>query len=194
MPASRATIIPMLTYTFVSPRGAALLRLRIPFPLTWRSERGFLRVLKSDTERTFGQSGSFFVPTEELFDSHILPDAHGSAAGQLVIAADFDHAGLACEPDWSSLRSVYARGSRGLGLALAQSMFKHPWYGWDIQLVAARLELTSKGLQTALFRDAYSYEAALRRCRRLHGMLERGHSGCFFTRVIEPEPARPTLR
>lgn len=134
------------------------------------------------------------MPTEELFDSHILPDAHGSAAGQLVIAADFDHAGSASEPDWSSLRSAYARGSSGFGLALAQSMFKHPWYVWDIQLVAARLELTSKGLQTALFRDAYSYEAALRRCRRLHGMLERGHSGCFFTKVIEPGRARPTLR
>jgi hypothetical protein len=179
-------IYPMLTYKFISPRGAVLSRLRIPFPLTWRAERGSLRVQKSGTERMFGQRGSFFVPMEEMFDSHILPDAYGSAVGQLVIATDPGHSDSGCEPDWASLRSAYVRGSRGYGLALAQRMFTHPWFEWDLRFVAAQLATTSKDLQATLFRDAYSYESALRRSRRLHGMLERGHSGCFFTRIPEP--------
>ncbi|WP_233859538.1 hypothetical protein [Paraburkholderia sp. HD33-4] len=129
-----------------------------------------------------------------MFDSLILPDAYGSAAGQLLIAVDFGHPGSACEPDWSALRSACKRGSEGLGLALAQTMFTHPWYEWQLRPVASQLGTTSKGLQAALFRDGYSYESALRRCRRLHGMLERGHSGCFFTRVSEPAPIQATAR
>jgi hypothetical protein len=173
----------MVTYQFIAPRGADLLRLRIPFPLTWRAERGSLRVLKSDTDRSFGQRGSFFVPTEELFDSHIQADAYGGASGHLVIATDVACAATAGEPDWHALRFAYARGSRGFGLALAQSMFTHPGYAWDIHAVVSHLDASLKGVQTALFRDAYSYDATLRRCRRLHDMFDRGHAGCHFMRV-----------
>lgn len=118
---------------------------------------------------------------EEMFDVHMMPDETGAVTGRLEI--DLMLRNKQSEPDWHSLALSYACNGRGFGLALTQSMFASPSYPWTLESLAARLGARPRAIQMALFRESYSFDAALRRCRSLHTLLRAGHAHCTFEAV-----------
>lgn len=121
-----------------------------------------------------------------MFDVSMMPDETGAVTGRLEI--DLDVSDAEAEPDWNALAAALSSNVRGVGLALTQTMFRFPWHGWKLEAVAARLDTTPRMLQMALFREAYSFDATLRRCRRLNSLLQIGHAHCTFS------PARKDQR
>jgi hypothetical protein len=111
------------------------------------------------------------LKAEQLFGIHMTPDSSGAVTINLAI--DVGQTTRRPEPDWAELARVYLE-ARGFGQALAQSMFKNPLYPWNLGQTASALGAQPRSLQMALFREGYSFDAALRRCRRLHTLLEEG--------------------
>lgn len=175
-PSNSSTTV-MQMYAFVSLRGFHLSALQFPFPLVWRVERGSIRISARANVNAIAAGRSTRVRTEELFDVDVLPDRSGAAVGHLEIALPLP-ASLV-EPDWSHLASCLASSTRGgFGLALTQSMFRLPRYPWNVRTVARELGLDARILQMVLFRESYSFHAALQRCRRLTSLLN-GHDSLF---------------
>jgi AraC-like DNA-binding protein len=107
---------------------------------------------------------------EQLFDVEVIPDHTGAATGWLEV--QMPELTSRAAPDWKHLAVILRRSARpGIGLALTQSMFGCPCYAWTVGRVADELGVSRRELQMALFREAYSFAATLRRCRRLNKLL-----------------------
>ena len=132
------------------------------------------------------------VRTEELFDVCAIPDETGAAIGWLEL--EIGACGAATEPDWKGLTQAFSRDGGGFGLALAQNMFRLPWYAWRIEDVARALGVTRRALQMALFRESYSFDAALRRCRRLNQLLREGDARYRFAAIARSAMQEPIFR
>ncbi|MGR3908323.1 hypothetical protein Q3A80_14870 [Burkholderia sp. SR8] len=118
------------------------------------------------------------VPLECLFDVEVIPDESGAATGSLLVDAPDNVAST--EPDWNHLAQLLMCSKFGFGLALTQSMFNLPTYPWAIEATAMKLGVSRRFLQMALFRESYSFESALRRCRALNHLLTSGDSPLHF--------------
>jgi hypothetical protein len=132
------------------------------------------------------------VRSEELFDVCAIPDETGAAIGWLEL--EINVCSTATEPDWKVLKQAFLRDGGGFGLALAQDMFRVPWYAWRIEDVARELGVTRRSLQMALFRESYSFDAALRRCRRLNQLLREGDARCRFAPIVRSAAQEPPFR
>ncbi|WP_155630848.1 hypothetical protein [Burkholderia cepacia] len=177
----------MLAYQFIATRVVELKELRFPFPLKWHPERG-IHHLSNECGGELLRRGSFIgVRPEELFDVQMMPDETGAVAGRVELNLTVISTPL--EPDWDTLESVFSNNCRGFGVLLAQSMFQLPWYPWTIKTVASRIGTKPRALQMALFRECYSFDAVLRRCRRLNTLLQLGSDDCTFERVSDPANA-----
>ncbi|TDG06062.1 hypothetical protein E1N52_22795 [Paraburkholderia guartelaensis] len=121
-----------------------------------------------------------------------IPDETGAAIGWLEL--EIDTWTTTTEPDWRRLMQAFSRNGGGFGLALAQDMFRLPWYAWRIEDVARALGVTRRSLQMALFRESYSFDAALRRCRRLNQMLREGDARCRFAAIARSAAQEPPFR
>ncbi|MBN3728973.1 hypothetical protein G3N92_33035, partial [Burkholderia sp. Ac-20379] len=131
------------------------------------------------------------LPAEQLFDIEVVPGRSGAAAGAIVLPAPAFVAGGGTEPDWAALRAQLGAqpactARHGFALALTQAMFELPGYAWRIERVARELDVSRRAIQMALFRECYSFNAALLRCRRLNRLLDggvqRGDGGDAFGR------------
>jgi hypothetical protein len=174
----------MLAYRFVATRGVEITGLRFPFALRWCAGRGIHQLSRSRSGERFRPCGEVLIHREEMFDVHMMPDATGAVTGRLEI--DLMQRHEQSEPDWRSLALTYVSSGRGFGLAVTQSMFALPAYSWTLDALAARLGATPRAIQMALFRESYSFDAALRRCRYLHTLLRVGHAHCTFEAVDCP--------
>ncbi|MBN3793055.1 hypothetical protein [Burkholderia sp. Ac-20353] len=170
-----------MAYQFIATRGVELKALRFPFPLRWHSERGILQLSTACGGELVCRGSNVPVRPEELFDVQMAPDETGAVAGRLELGLTVK--GPLLEPDWDTLTSIYSSNGRGFGLALAQNMFRLPWYPWSLENVASQLDTKPRALQMTLFRECYSFDAALRRCRRLDTLLREGNAHCSFERV-----------
>ena len=171
----------VLAYRFVATRGVELRGLRFPFALRWHTGRGIHQLSKTHSGQRYRPGGEVRIRLEEMFDVHMLPDETGAVTGRLEI--ELITADGPSEPDWHRLALIYSPHGRGFGLALTQSMFGLPWYPWTLESVAGRLCATPRSIQMALFRESYSFDAALRRCRHLHTLLRVGLAHCRFEAV-----------
>jgi hypothetical protein len=158
-------------YQLNAMRSVRIDGLRIPFPSYWCAVRGTQRLSTSNDIRLSTHPDAF-VRAEQLFAIHMTPDSSGAVTINLTI--DIGPSRSRLEPDWDQLRRAYLYG-RDFGPALVQSMFQMPRYAWRLGEVAAALEAPPRSLQMTLFREGYSFDAALRRCRRLHMLLEAGN-------------------
>ncbi|WP_321802289.1 hypothetical protein [Burkholderia sp. BCC1988] len=161
-------------YRFASTRGFRFGALRFPFPLVWKTERGSHVIAGNESAAVRDWRSCTFVPAEHLFDVEVIPDDTGAATGWLEVQMPIQP--ILAEPDWSHLADLLRRSRSGFGLALTQSMFRFPSYAWEISVVAAQLGVSRRSLQMALFRESYSFDAALRRCRRLKKLLSGDES------------------
>jgi hypothetical protein len=161
-----------LAYQLNATRSVQIEGLRLPFPSHWRSVRGTQRLTTSNDARLESAS-DVRVKAEQLFGLHMTPDSSGAVTVDLVI--DVGLTLPRAEPDWTELARVFLK-TRGFGPALARSMFQLPFYPWKLGETAAALGTQPRSLQMTLFREGYSFDAALRRCRRLHILLDGGHS------------------
>jgi hypothetical protein len=168
----------VLAYQFVATRGVELKGLRFPFPLRWYSERGIHRLSKGCRGELLRRGGYARIRLEELFDVQMTPDETGAVTGRLELGLTVKN--TLSEPDWRALALMYSSKYRGFGVVLAQNMFQLPWYPWTIETVASRLDTKPRALQMTLFRECYSFDAALRRCRRLDTLLRVGNAHCIF--------------
>lgn len=164
-------------YRFDTTRKMEWKGLRFPFASTWRAERGHHVLTRRLGEKPLRPDIPTRIWPEELIDVCAIPDQTGAATGWLEL--DIDASVTATEPDWNALRQAF-KASGGFGLALAQAMFRLPQYTWRIEEVAHELGVTRRSLQMTLFRESYSFDAALRRCRRLHEWLSFGDPRCRF--------------
>ncbi len=156
--------------------------LRFPFPLTWRAERGHHALTRRAGIGHAVLNCPVRVRVEELFDARAIPDETGAATGWLEL--DIDLRGAVCGPDWHELAVALRRGNGSFGLALTQGMFKAPSYAWTIEEVARELGVTRRELQMTLFRESYSFDAALKRCRSLNGLLRQSDTRCRFVPLV----------
>lgn len=140
-------------------------------------------------ERQLGLNVPTRVRAEEMFDVCAMPDETGAAIGWLEL--DIETLATATEPDWKVLKQAWSRDQGGFGLALAQDMFRLPLYAWRIEDVARALSVTRRSLQMALFRESYSFDAALRRCRRLNQLLREGDARCRFAAIARSAAQEP---
>ncbi|SAK63034.1 hypothetical protein AWB82_03260 [Caballeronia glebae] len=145
--------------------------MRFPFSVGWHAERGAHYIRRGAGEGHLEAGAIARIKAEELFDICLVPDHTGAVAGTIELEVDTLASGP--EPDWVSLATAFLECSPSFGLALTQEMFRLPWYGWGPETVATKLETTRRCVQQKLFREAYSFYAALRRCRRLHSLLNR---------------------
>ncbi|AFT90175.1 hypothetical protein LMG9964_06248 [Paraburkholderia phenoliruptrix] len=159
-----------LEYQLSATRSVRIDNLRFPFPLRWRAVRGRFRL---STARNAGDTtrSEVRLRAEQLFDICMTPDSSGAVTTNLAI--DFGPFRPRLEPDWDELGRVYPY-SRGFGLALVRSMFQSPYFPWDLRETAWALRTPPRSLQMTLFREGYSFDAALRRCRQLNTLLEKG--------------------
>ncbi|WP_124612020.1 hypothetical protein [Burkholderia sp. Bp9143] len=174
----------MLAYQFFALREVTLTDLRFPFTARWYSERGVVKLSKRYGSELVRRDGFAHVRREELFDVAMSPDQTGAVAGQLQL--DLPAQGGNSEPDWCALAAAYENGKGGLGFVLAQNMFLLPEYPWTISALASRLAIKPRMLQMSLFQECYSFDAVLRRCRRLNALLQLGGAGCVFEIVAGP--------
>ncbi|MEM5310306.1 hypothetical protein [Paraburkholderia sp. JHI869] len=132
------------------------------------------------------------VRTEEMFDVCAIPDETGAASGWLEL--EIGSWETATEPGWNVLKQAFLFDGGGFGLAMAQEMFRLPWYAWRIEDVARELGVTRRSLQMTLFRESYSFDAALRRCRRLNELLLEGNARCRFVAIARSAAQEPPSR
>lgn len=179
-------------YRFDTTRKIEWKGLRLPFASTWRAERGHHVLTRRLGERPLHLNVPTRIWAEELIDVCAVPDQTGAATGWLEL--DIETRAAITEPDWNALRQAFT-ASGGFGLALAQAMFRLPQYAWRIEQVARELGVTRRSLQMTLFRESYSFDAALRRCRRLHEWLRYGDRRCRFAEFPSSAVyAPPTLQ
>lgn len=169
-------------YRFAATRGVAFKDLRFPFPLRWHAGRGIHQLSTRHGGERIDLRGEASMRVEELFDVQLFPDQTGAATGRLEI--DLVARDRRSEPDWTSLALSLSCG-RGFGLALTQSMFALPSYPWALEPVAAQIGTKPRSIQMALFRESYSFDAALRRCRHLDALLRTGFDRCRFEAIAE---------
>ncbi|WP_124500876.1 MULTISPECIES: hypothetical protein [unclassified Burkholderia] len=177
-----------MAYQFVATRSVELTGLRFPFPLKWYAERGFLRISNEGRGELLFQGGNADVRVEESFDIRMTPDETGAVAGRLEL--DLTVKSALTEPEWGDLAAAYSGSRRGFGVALTQNMFQLPRYAWTLEKVASKLDIKPRALQMTLFRECYSFDSALRRCRQLDMLLQEGNSYCdclIFERVAEKQ-------
>jgi hypothetical protein len=180
-------------YRFHTTRKTEWKGLRLPFTSIWRAERGHHVLTRRLGEEPLRLHVPMRIRAEELIDICAVPDRTGAASGWLELEVDV--CADATEPDWNALRQAITAGSSGFGLALAQAMFKLPRYAWRIEEVACELGVTRRALQMTLFRESYSFDAALRRCRRLSEWLSDGDlRGRFAEFTSSAMHAPPTLQ
>jgi len=179
-------------YRFDTTRETQLKGLRFPFALAWRAERGRHVLTSRLGGKQLGVNAPIRVRTEEMFDVCAIPDETGAAIGWLEL--EIDTWTTTTEPDWRRLMQAFSRNGGGFGLALAQDMFRLPWYAWRIEDVARALGVTRRSLQMALFRESYSFDAALRRCRRLNQLLREGDARCRFAAIARSAAQEPPFR
>lgn len=141
------------------------------------SLRGFVSLSRSGGIAR-AEFTNFQKASAEMFDVYMMPDQTGAVAGRLEI--DLVLPASQSEPDWDALACTYSTDPRGFGLSLAQTMFRLPWYPWRLETVASRLGTKPRSLQIVLFRESYSFDAALRRCRQLNTLLRAGRTDCTF--------------
>lgn len=158
-----------MEYDFFATRDIQWTDLRFPFPLRWRMGRGFHSLCAREGAALIRRAGEVQVKAEQLFDVSVAPDETGAVTGRIMLCGMIDAAGP--EPDWPRLLHIYTVQSGVFGLALTQSMFQLPRYPWNMQDVAAQLHTEPRELQMMLFRQCYSFCAALRRCRALNKLL-----------------------
>ncbi|MEK6423956.1 MAG: hypothetical protein V4801_30580 [Burkholderia gladioli] len=165
-------------YRFASARGFRLGTLRFPYPLAWHTERGTHRIAPPRAEAPVLTGGLTRLPAEQVFDIVVMPGRSGAAAGSIVLPAPAFVDGSGAEPDWAALHAQLTCTARhGFALALTQAMFELPAYAWQIERVAYELAVSRRTLQMALFRECYSFNAALLRCRRLNRLLHGAGEG-----------------
>lgn len=169
-------------YRFASVRGFRLGTLRFPYPLVWHTERGMHRIAASRAEMPALTGGLTRLHAEQLFDIEVAPGRSGAAAGSIVLPAPAFVTGGGAEPDWAALRArlhaqLNGTTRQGFALALTQAMFELPGHAWQIERVARELGASRRTLQMTLFRESYSFDAALRRCRRLNRLLSGDSEG-----------------
>jgi hypothetical protein len=179
-------------YRFDTMRETQLKGLRFPFALAWRAERGCHVLTSRLGGKQLGLNAPMRVRTEEMFDVCAIPDETGAASGWLEL--EIDACTTATVPDWNGLMQAFSRDGGGFGLALAQAMFRLPWYAWRIEDAARALGVTRRSLQMALFRESYSFDAALRRCRRLNQLLREGDARCRFAAIARSVAQEPPFR
>jgi hypothetical protein len=160
-----------LNYQLSAMRNVRIGDLRFPFPSRWRAVRGTQRVSTSNDTGLPAHS-EVRIKAEQLFDIHMTPDSSGAVTTHLTI--DLGPITLRSEPDWDELGRAYPF-TRGFGMVLARSMFQIPVYPWNLRETASALRTQPRSLQMTLFREGYSFDAALRRCRRLNVLLEEGN-------------------
>jgi hypothetical protein len=173
-------------------RETQLKGLRFPFALAWRAERGRHVLTSRLGGKQLGLNAPMRVRTEEMFDVYAIPDETGAASGWLEL--EIDGWTTATVPDWNGLTQAFSRDGGGFGLALAQAMFRLPWYAWRIEDAACALGVTRRSLQMALFHESYSFDAALRRCRRLDQLLREGDARCRFAAIARSVAQEPPFR
>ena len=157
-------------YQLNATRGVRLDDLRFPFPSHWRTVRGIQRLSTSkDTGLT--SHPELRLKAEQLFGIQMTPDSSGAVT--INLSMDFGPTVPSLEPNWVELGRVYLEAC-GVGPSLARSMFRMPNYQWKLGETASALGVRPRSLQMALFREGYSFDATLRRCRRLHTLLEQG--------------------
>ncbi|MEX3985126.1 hypothetical protein AB4Y45_39875 [Paraburkholderia sp. EG287A] len=166
--------------------------LRFPFAVAWRAERGHHVLTSRLGGKQLDLNAPMRVRTEEMFDVYAIPDESGAASGWLELEIGAYTAAM--EPDWKGLTQAFSRDGGGFGLALAQAMFRLPWYAWRIEDVARALGVTRRSLQMALFRESYSFDAALRRCRRLNQLLREGDARRRFAAMAGSAAQEPPFR
>jgi len=171
----------VLAYRFVATRGVEIRELRFPFALRWHAGRGIHLLSKTHGGARFRSGDEVRIGLEEMFDVRMIPDETGAVTGRLeleqMIRAERP------VPDWRWLALAYSAHGRGFGLALTQSMFGLPWYPWTLDSLATHLCAKPRSIQMALFRESYSFDAALRRCRHLNTLLRVGLAHCRFEAV-----------
>jgi hypothetical protein len=175
-------------YRFDATRAVELKGLRFPFASTWRAERGHHVLTKRMGRQRLNLDAPMRVDREEMIDVCAIPDETGAASGWFEL-----HTGVCVSttvPDWATLSAAFSRGE-GFGLALTQAMFGLPGYAWRIEIVAAELGITRRALQMTLFRESYSFDAALRRCRRLNQLLRDGDARCRFAPILRSAVREP---
>ncbi|WP_321897430.1 hypothetical protein [Burkholderia cepacia] len=179
-----------MAYQFIATRVVELKELRFPFPLKWHPVRGIHHLSTGCGEALIRRDSYINIRPEELFDVQMTPDETGAVAGRVELSLTMIDTLL--EPDWDTLASVYSKNCRGFGVLLAQNMFQQPWYPWTIRAVASRLDTKPRALQMALFRECYSFDAMLRRCRRLNTLLQLGSHDCTFEMIVDSADAPTT--
>lgn len=145
--------------------------LRFPYSLNWQRASG-LHVISADcafVRASASTSASWALPPETCFSVAIEPDAHGCAAGLLTFDSFTGIPGT--KPDYAALAHAFAQPTPPFGRTLAQQMFSSPDYPWNAAEIAACLGIDTRTLQMRLFREAYSFAAALRRGRLLRCFL-----------------------
>ena len=70
-----------------------------------------------------------------------------------------------------SLHYAFWNGTTPFGRVLAQQMFATPEYQWTLSEVLRVVGTDTRALQMRLFREAYSFASALKRCRMLRLFL-----------------------
>ncbi len=179
----------MLTYQFSSTQPAELKGIRFPFLMEWHAERGAHHIQRGLGGQVLEKDKSARIRPEELFHIYLVPDHTGAVAGTIELEVDMPARGS--QPGWESLATALSANSRGFGLALTQAMFRLPGYAWSLETVAAELKTTRRCVQQKLFREGYSFCAALHRCRRLHSFINKDS---LQTRAIEGRFSNPILR
>jgi len=154
---------------FCFSRPVHLRDLRFPFALVWTADRGTHAISGTAGAALLAPGVGWPVAAETLFSMKLAPDVQGVASGMLSLACP---AGTHTrEPDWGALRRAYAAHDVPFGRVLAQQMFCHPSCPWRLADTAAALGIEVRALQMRLFREAYSFAAALKRCRMLRVLL-----------------------
>ena len=156
-----------LRFSFSRP--VHLRDLRFPFPLVWTADRGTHAISGTAGAALLAPGVDWPVAAETLFSMKIAPGVQGVASGMLALDCPGD--AYAHEPDWRALRRAYAAHDVPFGRVLAQQMFRHPSWPWRLADTAAALGVETRSLQMRLFREAYSFAAALKRCRMLRVLL-----------------------
>ncbi|CAN7666881.1 hypothetical protein LJR230_005069 [Trinickia sp. LjRoot230] len=143
--------------------------LRFPYALNWQRVSG-THVISADSSFVRTHAGaSWVLPAENCFSVAIEPDAHGCAAGMLIFDSFTEVSGM--KPDYAALAHAFAQPAPPFGQTLAQQMFSSPDYPWSAAEIATCLGIDKRTLQMRLFREAYSFASALRRCRLLRCFL-----------------------
>lgn len=160
---------PDMQLRFSLSRPVHLRDLRFPFPLVWTADRGSHAISGTGGAALLAQGIGWPVAAETLFSMQIAPGVQGVASGTLSL--DCPVRAPAHAPDWGALRRAYAAHDVPFGRVLAQHMFCHPSCAWRLADTAAALGVETRALQMRLFREAYSFAAALKRCRMLRVLL-----------------------